>query len=174
MRPMQPASSQHNTRFSHSLSRPAAPAGAFRPHFSPVARPEFGTAGPSGASHKTVSASTGNRPGWHRRANKVGNTGSCNMGARRALCPRCARAVRKVGYFGPVSPDGQRDRSTYCVPIRRTAQMPTQSKTQIMSSNKPYFPTTNARLLSKSAVCALWTQPARWGVGAQGGHGKAI
>ena len=41
---------------------------------------------------------------------------------------RCARAVRKVGSFGPVSPDGQDDRSHYRVPIRSTAHIPTQSK----------------------------------------------
>ena len=41
---------------------------------------------------------------------------------------RCARAVRKVGYFGPVSPDGEGDCGHYCVPMHRTAQILTQSK----------------------------------------------
>ena len=38
-------------------------------------------------------------------------------GSHRALCTLCA----KVGYFGPLFPDGQGDRSNYCVPMRRTA-----------------------------------------------------
>ena len=44
-----------------------------------------------------------------------------------------ARAVWKLGYFGPVFPDGQGDCSSYCVPIHRTAQILTQSKTEIMN-----------------------------------------
>ena len=51
-----------------------------------------------------------------------------SQGAHRALCPRCARIVRQVGYFGPVFPDGRCDRSNYCVPRHRTAQILTQSK----------------------------------------------
>ena len=38
-------------------------------------------------------------------------------------------AVRKVGYFGPVSPDGQGDRSHYRGPRHMTAQIPTQVQT---------------------------------------------
>ena len=37
-------------------------------------------------------------------------------------------AVRKVGWFGPVFPDGQGGRGNYCVPIHRTAQILTQPK----------------------------------------------
>ena len=43
------------------------------------------------------------------------------------LTVRCARAVRNVGYFGPVFPDGPGVFGNYCVPKRRTAQIPTQS-----------------------------------------------
>ena len=41
---------------------------------------------------------------------------------------RCARAVRKVGHFGPVSPDGQGNCGKPCVPIHRTAHIRTQTK----------------------------------------------
>ena len=41
---------------------------------------------------------------------------------------RCACAVRKVGYFRPVSSDGQGDRNHHSVPIHRTARILTQSK----------------------------------------------
>ena len=51
-----------------------------------------------------------------------------SRGAHLALCPRCARAVRQVGYFAPVFPDGQGDRGNYCVPVHRTTQILTQSK----------------------------------------------
>ena len=44
----------------------------------------------------------------------------------RSVC--CARAVRKVGYFVPTRPAGQGDRSNFCVPMRRTAQIPSQSQ----------------------------------------------
>ena len=50
---------------------------------------------------------------------------------------RCARAVRKVGCFRPVFPDGQGDRGHYRVPIHRTAQILTQSK--ISNELKPCF-----------------------------------
>ena len=83
---------------------------------------------------------------------------------------RCARAVRKVGYFGSVSPDGQGDRSNYGVPIRRTAQILTQSK----NSDKVMFHTENAGLLSKSAASALRTHASLVVGGLQDGHGKPI
>ena len=41
-------------------------------------------------------------------------------------CLRAVPAVRKVGYFGPIFPDGQGDHSNYCVPIHRTVQILTQ------------------------------------------------
>ena len=45
-------------------------------------------------------------------------------GAVGALCTLCER----VGYFGPVSPDGQGDGNNDCVPIHRTAQILNHSK----------------------------------------------
>ena len=72
----------------------------------------------------------------------------CTQGAHRALCPRCGRAPRKVEYFGPVSPVGQGDHSTTCVPIHGT-----QSK----NSGMAMFHTESTGLLSKSAVFALRT-----------------
>ena len=81
---------------------------------------------------------------------------------------RCARAVRKVGSFGPVSPDGQGDRNNYCVLAHRTAQILTQSK----NLDKAMFHTENAGLLSKSAVFALQTHPSLVVGGLQSGHGK--
>ena len=53
---------------------------------------------------------------------------------------RCACAVRKVGYFGPVFPDGQGDRSNDCVPMHGTAQILTQSKNSDDELNKLDFP----------------------------------
>ena len=52
---------------------------------------------------------------------------------------RCARAVRKVGYFGPVSPDGQGDCGNYCLPRHRTTQILTQSKNSDNKLNKLCF-----------------------------------
>ena len=75
--------------------------------------------------------------------------------------------VRKIGYFGPVFPDGQ-DRSNYCVPIHSNAQILTQSK----NSDKALFHTENAGLLSKSAVFALRTYASLVVGSLQGGHGK--
>ena len=76
--------------------------------------------------------------------------------------------MRKVGYFGPIFPDGQGDRKNYCVPMHRTAQILTEYK----SVDKAMFHTENARLLSESAVFALWTYASRVVGGLQGGHGK--
>ena len=45
----------------------------------------------------------------------------------------------------------------YCVPIRRTAQILTQSHNSDNEEKQTIFPTENVRLLSKSAVFALWT-----------------
>ena len=76
--------------------------------------------------------------------------------------------MRKVGYFGPGSPDGQGDRNNYYVPIQRTAQVLTQSR----NSDRALFHPENARLLSKSAVFALRTYASLVVGGLQGGHGK--
>ena len=77
---------------------------------------------------------------------------------------RCARAVRKVGYFGFISPDGQGDRSNYRVPIQGNTQTLTQSKTSDNELKRTMFLTKNASVLSKSAVFAPWTQLPRWWV----------
>ena len=70
---------------------------------------------------------------------------------------RCARAVRKGGHFGPVSPDGQADRGNHCVPRRRTTQILTQSQNSDTELKQSMFHTENPRLLCKSAVFAPWT-----------------
>ena len=80
-------------------------------------------------------------------------SGGCSSRARFPLLVLGAHAVRNVGYFGPVSPDGQGDRNNRCVPVHRTAQILTRSK----NSDKAMFHTENAGLLSKSAVFALQT-----------------
>ena len=77
------------------------------------------------------------------------------------------RTVQKVGYFGPLSPDGQGDCGNHCVPIHRTARILTQSK----NPDKAMFHAENARLLSKSAVFALQMYISRVVGGLQGGHG---
>ena len=64
------------------------------------------------------------------------------------MVARCARAVRKVGYFGPVFPDGQGDCGNHCVPMHRTAQILTQSKNSHNELTQTIFRTKNARLLS--------------------------
>ena len=66
---------------------------------------------------------------------------------------RCARAVRKVGYFGPMFPDGPGDRSNDCVPIHRTAQILTQSQNSDNEVKQTMFRTENARLPSKKMCC---------------------
>ena len=85
----------------------------------------------------------------------------------------CARAVRKVGYFRPVVPNGQGDCINYCVPMHKTAQILTQSHNSDHELNQPLFHTETARLLSASAVFALWTFVSPVVGGFQGGHGKA-
>ena len=41
---------------------------------------------------------------------------------------RFARVVRKVGYLGPIFPDGQGDHGNSCVPIHMTTQILTEFK----------------------------------------------
>ena len=91
----------------------------------------------------------------------------CPTFGGRTMC--CARAVRRVGYFGPVPPGGQGDRNNYCAPIHRTAQILTQSK----NSDKVVFHTENAGLMSKSAVFALRMYASRVVGDLQSGHGKS-
>ena len=68
----------------------------------------------------------------------------------------CARAVQKVGYFGPMFPNDPGDCSNDCVPIHRTAQILTQTQNSDNEVKQTMFQTANARLLSESAVFALW------------------
>ena len=103
--------------------------------------------------------------------------------AGRGRTVHCARAVKKVGFLcpdkwpkcrprgqictkstnhsRPIFPDGQGDRGNYCVPMRRTAPILTQSKNSDNELKQTMFHTENASLLSESAVFVLW----RWGVG---------
>ena len=60
----------------------------------------------------------------------LGRTVRCAR-AMPALCARYACAVRKVGYFGPISPDNQGDRNNYCVPIHMTPQILTPAPLEI-------------------------------------------
>ena len=69
----------------------------------------------------------------------------------------CARAVRKVGYFRPVFPDGQGDSGDYRVPIHRITEILTQSKDSDNELKQSILHTANGRLLSEPAVFALWT-----------------
>ena len=58
----------------------------------------------------------------------------------RGCTVRCARAVRKVGYFGPIFPDGAGDRSNYCVPTcTGLLRFVLSAKSQIMNQDKPCF-----------------------------------
>ena len=59
--------------------------------------------------------------------------------------------------FRPVFPDGQDNRDNHCSPRHRTAQIPTQFKNSENESKRTMFHAENARLLSESAVSALWT-----------------
>ena len=66
----------------------------------------------------------------------------------------CIIGIHSVRLGGP---DGQGDRSNYCVPIRSTTQILTQPKNLDNEFKQTMSDTENARLLSKSAVFALWT-----------------
>ena len=64
-----------------------------------------------------------------------------------ALCVHCVKSRL----------DGQGDRSNYCVPIHRTAQILAQSKISGDGFKQTIFPTKNVRLLSKSVThCCLF------------------
>jgi len=94
------------------------------------------------------------------------------MGRRTAAVHGCsfsmstvhrARTLREVGYFGPIFPDGQGDRSNCCVPTYGTAQILTWSKNSDIELKQTMFPNKNATWLSESAVFALCLQvPRRW------------
>ena len=88
------------------------------------------------------------------------------------LCLRCACAVRNVGYFGPVFPDGQVDCGDYCVPTHRTAQVLTPSQKSDNELKQTIFHTESAKLLFESAVFASWTYATPVVGGFQGGHRK--
>ena len=78
---------------------------------------------------------------------------------------RCACAVPKVGYLGPILRDDRGDRGNYCVPIHRTVQALTQSKSsdttggtnwerrKWMRTNVEALPRTKFSLNFKDAVC---------------------
>ena len=70
---------------------------------------------------------------------------------------RCAHTVRKVGYVGPVFPDGQGGRNNYRVPRHGTVQILTQPKNSDNEVQQTMLHPENARLLSESAVFVLWT-----------------
>ena len=78
-------------------------------------------------------------------------------GAHHALCRRCAKS-------GPIFPDGQGERSNYRVPMHKTTQILTQSKISDNELQQTILPTKNTKLLSKSAVFALWTYLTLWWV----------
>ena len=71
------------------------------------------------------------------------------MGVHHALRARCACAVQKVGWFGPISPGGPGAHAQHCSLVMQPKNPDNVLKQRI-------FPTTNARLLSESAVFALW------------------
>ena len=70
----------------------------------------------------------------------TGGGGGGSSGPRDALCPRCACAVRKVGYVGPIVPEGQGDCDKSCVPTHRTAQILTQPKNSDDEVKQTIFP----------------------------------
>ena len=59
---------------------------------------------------------------------------------------RCARAVRKVGYFGPIFPDGQVDLGVF--PDTGLPQISGQSENSDHELKQTMFHTENARMLS--------------------------
>ena len=75
-----------------------------------------------------VGAAPGGASSDQARAKQHGFVHSYPQGGPGGRTVHCARAVRKVDYFGPIFPDGQGHRSNYCVPIDRNAQIGTQSK----------------------------------------------
>ena len=84
----------------------------------------------------------------------------------------CTVRCVKNWLFRPVFPDDQGDCGNFCSPVHRTAQIVTQSQKSENEFNQPMFHTENARLLSESAVFALWTYASLVVGGFQGGHGK--
>ena len=54
-------------------------------------------------------------------------------GAHHALCARYARAVWKIGYFGPISPNGQADKVTAVFPYTGLRRFLISPKFQILS-----------------------------------------
>ena len=95
----------------------------------------------------------------------AGACGRCPCGSDPGLSAcggrtvRCARAVRKVGHFGPVSPDGQGGCNNYCVPRHRTAQILTQSKNSDDELKQSMLHTENAECLQPEV---LGLRPSFW------------
>ena len=88
---------------------------------------------------------------------------------------RCARAVQTIGHFGPGLPSGQGARNNYRVPIRRTAQILTQSNTPENEAKQTMADTEDARMLSVFSLnlLVLWVCASPVVGGHQGGHRKA-
>ena len=80
--------------------------------------------------------------------------------------------MRKVGDVRPGSPDGQGDRGHYCVPVRGTAQVLTQSANSD-NSNKPCFTLKMPDCCPHPLVLPRGHMLPRWWGVLQGGHGKA-
>ena len=98
---------------------------------------------------------------------------SLDMGLGGAPC-----AVRKVRNFGPIFPDGQRDRGHHCGPIHRTAPDSYSVQKHGNEMKQTMFHTENARMLSifylsLLLVLPVWTCASPVVGGLQGGHGKA-
>ena len=72
---------------------------------------------------------------------------------------RCAPAVRKVGYFGPVFPGGQGGTVTIVFP---TTQILTHSKNSDSELKHTVFPTKNARWQSKGMPCTQCARSAKF------------
>ena len=84
-----------------------------------------------------------------------------HLGGRRAVEGGAPRAVRQVGYFEPVFPDGQGDCVTTVSPYTGLLRflVYTQSKNSDDELKQTMFHMENARLLSESAVFAMCTYP---------------
>ena len=97
------------------------------------------------------------KPTRHMKADAKGSASVVLCLTLRRRTVRCVRALQKVGYFGPIFPNGHGDTVTIVFPYtHRTAQILTQSQNSDNEFLKTIFPTKHARLLSKSAVFALW------------------
>ena len=90
--------------------------------------------------------------------------------------PCTVPALCKSRLFWTHFPQWPSDRSDPCDTMHGTTQILTQSRNSGNELKQTIFPTNNARLLSRSAVVALWTWLPRWGGGGgvQGGHAMVL